>query len=222
MKQIVTIESIRPLTHDVLQIRTAKPDDIHFEPGQAADISIHQPAWEQELRPFTFTSLPSESALEFTIKTYPSHNGVTNQLRTLKVGDELMVHEVFGDIAYKGEGLFIAGGAGITPFIAIFKQLEKENRIGSNKLIFANKTRGDIILEDKFRTLLGPNFMNVLSGEESVGYEHGHVSAALIEKHRKDATSYVYLCGPDPMMEAVGQQLQELKVPEDRIVREGF
>jgi predicted ferric reductase len=35
------------------------------------------------------------------------------------VDDELMFHDIFGTIAYQGKGVFIAGGAGIHPFISI-------------------------------------------------------------------------------------------------------
>src|SRR5690606_844582 len=190
--------------------------------GQAVDVSINQKGWEQELRAFTFTSLPDDSNLEFTIKTYPEHNGVTQQLRSLKTGDTLLIHDVFGDITYKGEGIFIAGGAGVTPFIAIFKQLEKEGKTGNNKLIFANKTKGDIILEDKFRHLLGNNFINVLSEENMAGFEHGFISAELIKKHIDSSTQYYYLCGPEPMMQAVETQLSDLGIANDFIVKEAF
>jgi ferredoxin-NADP reductase len=78
--------------------------------------------------------------LEFTIKIYSDHDGVTNQLGQLKVGDELLLHDVWGAIQYKGEGTFIAGGAGVTPFIAIFRQLQKDKKLGNNKLIFSNRT----------------------------------------------------------------------------------
>ena len=100
-----------------------------------------------EKRPFTFTCLPDDDYLEFTIKTYPSHKGVTNELLQLKQNDELILHDVFGAIAYKGEGVFIAGGAGVTPFISIFRFLRSKNEVGGNKLIFANKAKADIILE---------------------------------------------------------------------------
>jgi ferredoxin-NADP reductase len=43
--------------------------------------------------------------------------------------------------------VFIARGAGVTPFISIFRYLRSKAEIGSNKLIFANKTKADIILE---------------------------------------------------------------------------
>ncbi len=222
MAQLVKIKSITHITHDVIEIVADKPSKLAYQPGQAADISIPKPGWEDERRAFTFTSLHDDDHIEFTIKTYPAHHGVTEQLLTLGAGDELMVHDPFGDISYKGEGLFIAGGAGITPFIAIFKQLEKENKVGNNKLIFANKTKADIIEDDKFTALLADNFINILSEEEVKGYEHGRINAALIQKHLAHKDDYIYLCGPEPMMKAVEEQLASLGIADDHIVKEGF
>jgi ferredoxin-NADP reductase len=222
MEQIVKIISIEHLTHDVLRIVAGKPAELTYLPGQAVDLSVNKPGWEQEMRAFTFTSLPEDDHIEFTIKTYPSREGVTKQLLSLGTGDELIVHDVFGDIRYKDEGIFIAGGAGVTPFIAIMKQLEKKNGIGNNKLIFANKTKSDIILEDKFNTILGNNFINILSDEERPEYEYGYISKELIKKYMDEHTRCFYLCGPDPMMQAVEKELTELGIGESVIVKEAF
>src|ERR1017187_2727193 len=157
-QHIVKIRSIDKVTHDVLKIVTEKPKKYIFTPGQATEISINKNGWKDKKNPFTFTCLPDNDYLEFTIKTYPSHKSVTNELLHLKINDELILHDVFGAIAYKGEGVFIAGGAGVTPFISIFRQLQSKNKIGNNKLIFANKTKADIILEHEFKNLLGKNF----------------------------------------------------------------
>jgi ferredoxin-NADP reductase len=222
MAQTVKIISVEHLTHDVLRIVAEKPTGLNFIVGQAVDISLHKQGWEQELRAFTFTSLPEDEHIEFTIKTYPSHNGVTQQLLSSTKGDELIIHDVFGDISYKGEGIFIAGGAGVTPFVAILKQLEKENKVGNNKLIFANKTKADIILEDKFCQLLGDNFINILSDEKIENYEYGFISADLIKKHTNEHSQYFYLCGPEPMMQAVEKHLSSLGISDDFIVKEAF
>lgn len=220
--ETVKIISMKHVTHDVVRIVVEKPGTISYLPGQAVDISINQPGWESEKRPFTFTSLPEDDHLEFTIKTYPARQGVTQKLLSLTKGDELFIYKPFGDITYKGEGVFIAGGAGVTPFIAIFKQLEKNNLVGNSKLIFANKTKADIILEDKFKALLGEKFINILSDEELDGYEHGYISAELIKKQMDGQTNYFYLCGPPPMMAAVEKHLSSLGVEDNFIVKEGF
>jgi len=221
MEKIKILE-ISPLTHDVLKLVVEKPQNIQYQPGQAVDLSIGKIGWEKELRAFTFTSLPEDDFLEFTIKTYPTHNGVTNRLRELEKGDELLIHDVFGDITYKGEGIFIAGGAGVTPFISILKQLEKQHKIGNNKLLFSNKTKADIIHEDKFFKLLGNNFINILSDEKIPNYDHGFISAELIKKHINEHTQYFYLCGPDPMMQIVEKHLYSLGIAEHLIVKEAF
>ena len=222
MKQFVKITDIRKITPDVLRITTEKPDDLSFVPGQAVDVSIDKPGWEEELRPFTFTSLPDSDHVEFTIKTYPAHKGVTNELLSLKVNDTLILGDVFGDIHYKGNGVFIAGGAGITPFIAIFRELEQQKAISNNTLIFANKTRADIINEDIFQHLLGDHFVNVLSNEKLNGYEHGYIDAALIKRSQLPDQKYFYLCGPPPMMDAVEKEILKLGVAEEYIVKEPF
>src|SRR5665647_2723505 len=169
-QHIVKINSIKHITHDVLQIVTEKPQKHTFTPGQATEISINKSGWKDEKRPFTFTCLTDSDYLEFTIKTYPSRKGVTNELLQLKKNDVLILHEVFGAITYKGEGVFIAGGAGVTPFISIFRYLQSKNKVGDNKLIFANKTKEDIILGLEFKSLLGENFINILSDEKPGEY----------------------------------------------------
>ncbi len=219
---IVKINSIKHITPDVLQIVTEKPQKYNFTPGQATNVSINKNAWKDEKRPFTFTCLPDSDFLEFTIKTYPSHKGVTNELLKLKKDDELILHDVFGAITYKGEGVFIAGGAGVTPFICIFRYLQSKKKIGNNKLIFANKTKDDIILASEFEKLLGENFINILSDEKADGYAHGQITEGFLKAHISNSTKNVYICGPPPMMDAIEKQLANLKIDEKQIIKEVF
>jgi ferredoxin-NADP reductase len=219
-KKYLKITSIRHITHDVLQIVTSKPDGIEFTPGQAADISINQDGWREEIRPFTFTCLPRDHFLQFTIKTYPERKSVTNHLLTLKTTDELILHGVFGEISYKGEGYFIGGGAGITPFIAILRYLRSRNELGRNILIYANKSVADIIIKEEFEQLLGRNFINILSGEKAEGLSYGYITEEFLKANIRDFSKYFYVCGPPPMMDVVEKILPALGIPDDRIIKE--
>ena len=218
----VKIISITNDTPNVHHLRTEKPDGITYIPGQAVDVAIAKPEWASELRPFTFTSLPTDPYLEFFIKSYPEHNGVTEQIAKLNTDDSLLIGDVFGDIAYQGEGIFIAGGAGITPFISIFKELDYNKNVGKNKLIFANNTSKDIIDYDFFSILLGKNFINVLSKEKNEKYEHGYITKELIEAQIGNPDSQFYLCGPPPMMDAVLKALKELGIEDSKITKESY
>jgi len=217
---IVKILSIEEVTHDVKRFRFEKPEGYVFTPGQATDVSINLPDLKEEKRPFTFTCLNSVEYLEFTIKIYTDHNGITNELGKLKPGAELIIRDVWGDIAYKGIGMFIAGGAGITPFISILRDLEQKHLVDGNILIFANKTHKDIILERELSHLLGKSFVNILSGENIAGYAHGFITGEFLKNYISPGTKKFYLCGPPPMMEAIINQLSNIGISEDQITME--
>jgi ferredoxin-NADP reductase len=219
---IVKVKSVENVTHDVLKIVTEKPENYLFISGQATEVSINKKDWKDKKRPFTFTCLPDDDYLEFIIKTYPQSNGVTNEFLNLNPDDELIVHEVFGAISYKGEGVFIAGGAGVTPFISIFRNLQMKNKIGKNKLIFANKTKDGIILEEEFKNILGANFIPILSEENAKGYAQGLITSDFIKVNSGGLNKLFYVCGPPPMMEAIEKQLRFLQVDEKSIIKEEF
>lgn len=216
MEQIVKILSIEPVTHDVKHYRIEKPEGYTFQPGQATDVAVNQQKWKQELRPFTFTSLEEWPHLEFTIKSYHDHDGVTNELDHLKPGDELIIHDVWGAITYKGPGYFIAGGAGITPFIAIFRQLYKDNAVANNELFFSNKTSADIIMKQEFETILGESAHFILTQEG----KKEHIDKDFLIKEVKDFSKPFYICGPDKMVEGISNILKELGANPEALVFE--
>ena len=219
-EHIVKIIRTEQLTHDVKRFQVVKPKGYSFIPGQATDVSVNTPDFKNKKRPFTYTGLNTDPYLEFTIKIYPSHKGVTSELDKLNPGDEIIVRDVWGAISYKGEGVFIAGGAGITPFISIFRDLRTKHEIAGNTLIFANKTKADIILENELKKLPGLEFINILSDEQADGYYHGMISEEFLKSRIRNFNRRFYLCGPPPMMKAVKAQLANLGVGKNSIVVE--
>jgi hypothetical protein len=221
-EHILKILNTEYVTHNVKRFKLNKPDSYKFKPGQATDIVINLPDWKAERRPFTFTSLNEWDHLEFTIKIYNDHNGVTNELGKLHVGDELILHDIFGAINYKGEGTFIAGGAGVTPFIAIFRQLQKDGKLGNNKLIFSNRTEQDIILKDEFEKMLRENFINTITNEKNEKYDNRKIDESYLKEKIKDFSQYFYICGPDAMIESNKEYLLNLGADKNKIVIEQF
>jgi len=203
---IVKILAVTPVTHNVRQFTVEKPGGYTFVPGQATEVSVNKPGWEEERRPFTFTSLTEWEYLEFTIKIYDDHHSVTHELGQLKAGDELILHDVWGTIHYRGEGVFIAGGAGVTPFIAIFRDLQNKGQLGANQLICSNKTLGDIILKDEFEAMLGGRFINTLTEQEVPGFDHHTIDENYLKEKITNFNQHFYICGPDPMV----QQLKKI------------
>lgn len=220
MEQAIKIKKIIGRTHDVRSYRCEKPNDYSFIPGQATEVSLNKDGWKEEKRPFTFTSLNEDEFLEFTIKSYFDHPGVTNELFKLKEGDELIVRDVWGAIEYKGPGYFIAGGAGITPFIAIFRHLYKNGEIKDNKLFFSNKTDKDIILEDELDTMSGKNVVHVITNDANTEHLPGYIDEDFLRKNVTDFSKKFYLCGPPKMVEVMEELLVKLGALPDAVVFE--
>ncbi len=216
----VGILSTAAVTHNVRSFRVEKPAGFHYTPGQATELSIQKKKWENEKRPFTFTSLPDDETLEFTIKMYTDRDGVTNQLKYLQIGDEFEISDAWGTIEYKGAGTFIAGGAGITPFIAILRNLYHKNQLAGNRLIFSNKTDQDIILKNELEQMLGNQFMNVITQQKDTAYFFGKIDKAFLQQYISDFKQHFYVCGPDGFVQSILGMLQELGAGAEALVFE--
>ena len=217
-EHIVKILKINFVTHDIKGFITEKPENYSFVPGQATDISINNDELKDEKRPFTFTSTNDDLVLELTIKRYPK--GITEKIHNLSPGDEIIIREPFGLINYKGKGTFIAGGAGVTPFIAILRQLDKEGKIENNKLIFSNKTQKDILYEKELKELLKENLILTLTEEKRKDYLNKKINKRFIEGNIKNLEQYFYICGPPAFVNDIKKILLKSGVKEELIIIE--
>ncbi len=198
------------ITQNVKRFVLEKPKDFKYTPGQSAHISINLPGWEEKIRPFTFTSLQHWDHLEFIVKIYEDHKGVTDQMGKLKTGDELLLHDLYGTIEYKGPGIFIAGGTGITPFIAIFRALFESGNLRNLALLYSNKTKDDIILHDELTKMLGPAYRNVFTQEGVIGFRERRIDRKFLIETIGDFDSRFYVCGPKIFTEEICDALISL------------
>lgn len=206
----VTLLETSPVTHNVRHYRVEKPKNFEFVPGQATELSIDTDQWRDEKRPFTFTSLPQDDWLEFTIKSYFDHPGMTNALWSCETGTRLLLREAWGTIQYKGPGTFIAGGAGVTPFIAILRDLQAKGELAGNRLIASHNSARDIILRDEFEAMEGLQTLWTLTDEQDPTLLHQRIDSDFLKAHIDNVDQHFYLCGPDAMVSALRQSLEEL------------
>lgn len=216
----INILEIEQLSHDVKRFKTTKPKGYQFIPGEATDITINQPGWLEHRRAFTFTGLNEWDHLEFIIKAYAERNGVTAKLHELEVGADLIIHDSFGEILFQGEGTFIAAGTGLTPFLAISRQLEKEGKLGRNRLIVASRTERDLFSKEELEQRFGSRHINILSHEKTDKYAFGHVDAAFLNQQIQDFSQYFYVCGSRVMMDQVRDALVELGADASKVITE--
>ncbi len=220
MSTIVKVLEAKFITHNVKRFVVEKPDDFDFIPGQAANISINLPEWKDQLRPFTFTNLKEDKFLEFMIKIYEDHQGVTNMLGRINAGDELILHDVFGAIQFDKPGVFIAGGTGVTPFIAIFRDLYKKNKLRGNRLIYTNKTAEDIIDGEELFRMFQKDLVNVLTRQGIIGYIGKRIDRNFLIENIVDFSQDFYVCGPDDLVKEIIKNLIDLGAEPETLIFE--
>lgn len=221
MKYQLALKQIERVTHDTYHLVFDRPEGFDFAAGQGVELALLKDGWGDKGRAFTPVTLPEEPTLDFVIKTYPAHHGVTEQIAAMKPGDKMTMDGPFGAISDQGPGVFIAGGAGVTPMIALLrKRLKDHGTLAGSTLVFANKTEGDIIWRDKFEAMEGLTTVFIVDQ-----------AGASVPQQRPDREylrqfvtpdSRCYLCGPPPMMDAVRDALHDLGVTDAHIVEEEF
>lgn len=220
MPHAVPILATDWVTHNVRRFRLEKPTGFRFEPGQATDVAIDEEGWRERRRPFTFTSLNDWEQLEFTIKIYPERHAVTERLADLAPGARLLIDEPWGTISYAGPGTFIAGGAGITPFIAILRSLAAAGELEGNTLIFSNRSERDIILREEFEKMAGLERLWVLTDEPAAGLAFGRIDADFLRRRVTDPGGRFYVCGPDQMVGDIRAILEGMGARSDSVTFE--
>jgi ferredoxin-NADP reductase len=223
MHERVKILKIQQVTHNVRQYRVERPADYAFEPGQATELSLDESGYTDKRHPFTFTSLPDADYLEFTIKSYFStgEDGMTERLFHYEPGQYLILRDAWGTITYQGPGTFIAGGAGVTPFIAILRDLDRKGELAGNRLVASNRTARDIILRQEFEAMSGLGHLWTVTDDPGAeGVLHERVDEAFLKRHMPDFSGRFYLCGPDDMVKELRGTLDSLGAKTDALTWE--
>lgn len=222
MDHSVKILDIENVTHNVRRYRFEKPEGFSFEPGQATDVSLDEDGWRDKKHPFTFTALTDDQQLEFTIKSYfdTGGDGVTEHLYGYTPGRRLIIRDVWGTITYKGPGVFIAGGAGVTPFIAILRDLHHRRKMEGHTLVVSNRTEADIILRDEFEAMRGLNILWTVTDDPQSTLLHERIDDRFLKTHIGKFDQNFYLCGPDDMVKQLRGTLRELGADVENVTWE--
>ena len=219
MTHTLILHSRAPVTHDTYRLSFDRPKGFSFEPGQATELTLDEDGWREEGRPFTMVSPPDAEHVDFVIKSYPDHDGVTEKIPFLAPGDRVTAVDPFGAITDRGPGVFLAAGAGITPFIAILEKHDREGVTGDH-LIFSNKTDRDIIMESTWDALPGVTPSYIVTDQADTMHRKGKLDQTMLQSLIGDLDKTFYICGPGGFVDAMRDGLTALGVSKDKLVIE--
>jgi propane monooxygenase reductase subunit len=224
------VEAIEPLTRDIrrLVLRVTDDEPLRFYPGQYLDIRI---PGTDEHRSFSMAGLPADGRrLEFMIKIYPG--GRFSSLLAddeLAVGDELEVRGPYGVFTLRSSSirplLFIGGGAGMAPIIALLRALVEQGSERPAAYYYGAREEQDLFHVDELHALEhalpGLRFVPALSDQDWDG-ETGLITDVVDRGERGLADVDAYVCGPPPMVDAAIELLVRRGVPEGHIYYDKF
>ncbi len=136
-----------------LPLREAGRLQLHARPGDRRLARRGRLARQEA--PLHLHRADREPYLEFTIKSYfdtgatVSPSGSTPTSRAVRSS----CATCGAPSTYRGPGVFVAGGAGVTPFIAILRDLHHNRKLEGVTLIASNRTEADIILREEFEAI---------------------------------------------------------------------
>ncbi len=184
------------------------------------------------IRPYTIASAPLvRDRLDLTVKAEQDgfFSAVLHQ--RMHEGDLIDVRGPLGAFVPRTGAehhVMIAGGVGITPFLAMIPQLLADPQAGRITLVHSIRTPADRIrAEDLNRWAADSDRLRVewvCTREGNVGgVTSRRLTSEILQMHIPDLPhAQVYLCGPDPMMRDVAAMLSALGVRPDAILAESF
>ncbi len=217
-KHVVKIVNAEFINPDVKRFTVEKPEGYTFIPGQATEVAINNEGWQKQFRPFTFTGLNKWEHLEFMVRIYNARHGVTEQLGKTNAGAELIIQEPFGAIEYKGPGVFIAGGTGVTPFISIFRDLNRQKKLTGCRLIYSDYGAKDTICGTELGDMLKENFIQHFTREGFIGFRERRLNREYLVQYIADFSQRFYVCGSESFVSDISKLLLDLGAPSEGLV----
>ena len=236
----LTIRSVRKDTADAVELTFEIPEALkaayEFIPGQY--LTLRSTIDGQDVRrSYSICSPLGAEGLSVGVKRIDG--GLFSSFAIgLEAGAKLSVMTPQGRFAAPIGGahdyLLLAAGSGVTPILSIAQSvLEQENQ-STITLCYANRTTDTVMFKNKFDALkdrfMTRFLMTHIMDEEAQDIElfNGRLDAGKLDTMATRGlifpTKYdaIYICGPQPMIEAASKALRDLGVEKDRIKFELF
>lgn len=238
----LTVREVRRETSDCVSIAFTIPEQLkeQFKFTQGQYITLKTKIGDEEIRrSYSICSSPLEHELRVAVKKVPQGVFSTYANDLLKAGDQLEVMPPLGKFFtplnsdQKKNYVGFAAGSGITPLLSIIKTTLETEPESSFTLVYGNRNRHSIIFRETLEALKNKNMnrfrlIHILSREKTdAPLNSGRIDAdkcmVLCDKTIDlTHTDEFFLCGPEEMIFAVKNVLEQQNVPSSKIHFELF
>ncbi len=206
----------------------SKPSGFRHQAGQSllmTLINAPETDGEGDARTFTIASAPYEA--ELMIATRMRDTAFKRVLKTVPIGTAVRIDGPGGEMVLHDDpsrpAVFLAGGIGITPFLAITRHAAYQRLPHRLYLFYSNRRPEDAAFLSELQGMeqLNPNYRLIATMTEPEkssapwSGETGLIRRQQLERHLDDiAGPMYYFAGPPAMTNAMRQMLADIGIGE--------
>ncbi|MGJ7530733.1 PDR/VanB family oxidoreductase [Variovorax sp. GB1P17] len=218
------VERLHPLLYR-LELRAPEGRPLpNFEPGSHIRVQVRLTDGATDWRHYSLINFePAASRAanphQYTVavRLEESGRGGSKFMHGLQAGDTLNVEAPRNEFPLHDHGgttILVAGGIGVTPLTAMAAERCRQER--PVRMLYAGRNRAQLAFVDELRSLLGDAL--ALHVDEEVGRPLD--AAAVLDSCGPD--DVLYVCGPQPMLDALLGEAQKRGWPPERVRFELF
>jgi predicted ferric reductase len=201
-----------------------------FRPGQFAWLTVWGSPFKITGHPFSFSSSAAvtDGQVEMSIRNL---GDFTSTIDTVPVGKRVYLDGPYGSFTVGNPAdmlVLIAGGVGVTPMRSIIRTFADRGDERPMVLLYGSKDWESITFREELEVQearLNLTVVHVLSNPPD-GWtgEKGFINAEVFRRHLPPpyANHEYFICGPNPMMDAIEKALDELHVPMSKYHSERY
>ncbi len=220
-----TVTTQTRLTHDITRVDVQLDTPLDYRPGQFAQVTLD--LLPDHTRSYSFATPPSaDGRVSFFIRHVPGGRFSGTVQHTDLTGHRVELEGPSGGFWLRGAAaplLFVAGGSGLAPILAILEAAADEGIQRPVTVLFGARTRDDLYALDTLQQLADRwadrfTVVPVLSHEPDDSDwtgERGLVTTFMARHLTPD--THAYLCGPPAMVDAALVPLRDAAVPVEHI-----
>lgn len=213
-----------------LAVQALNHAGMRFRPGQYAWLTLGRNPFRLEQHPFTIASSAERGdRLEFVIKEL---GDFTSKMASVAPDTTAYVEGPYGGMETGGESpgtVFIAGGVGLTPALALLRTRRDRKDTRPFHLIYAASSEARLVFREELEKLKSeiPLTVTYVLEAPPAGWtgESGYLTRDMLDRAlpREGRADWNYLiCGPEPMIDLAHRLLTDLGVPRHRQRSERF
>ncbi len=187
-------------------------ENIKWRAGQFAFFKFKQDELE-ESHPFTMSNSYNEKGLvRLSVKTLG--DWTKSLFEKINQDVDVVVEGPYGEFNSNKKKnnleIWIAGGIGVTPFLAMLQDYKKENNLNKNIIfIWSVKDEIEAIYKNEIQKDLPENIKFILCDTGKTGF---FKFESLLSQIKDKSNTSVYVCGPVPMCEAIINDAKNLGI----------